>query len=207
MDGPPGGEAGPSGFRNLEPTTREQRMAARDKDALEKTRLQARRRGPLKPPENEVGNPVVPPRNAPAYCDEFDRFNRDVAGEAHQRKQIKLQRNEEVYTAKRTAHLSRERGVWAADQALQQREADRYDSARAGGTGALRNRGGQSYDIITLDPLAGGRGQALAAKESAQYDKRQERAAVLYSRAHSVTHNIITGEPIRLPVPVKQQPQ
>ncbi len=86
-------EAGPS-FRNLEPLTREERAQARDKDYLEKTRLQARRRGPLQPPENFVGNPVVPPRNAPAFCDEHDRFNRDIALEFHHRKQQSLNRKE-----------------------------------------------------------------------------------------------------------------
>lgn len=89
------GAAGPSGFRNVEPLSRQERAAARDKDLLEKSRLQARNRGgPLKQPENVVGNPVMPARNAPAFCDEYDRFNRDVAGEMNAKKQQNLQKKE-----------------------------------------------------------------------------------------------------------------
>lgn len=73
--------------------TREQRAASRDKDLLEKSRLQARNR-PGQPPHTQPGNPVVPVRNSPMYCDEYDRFNRDVAGELHAKKQQELQKKE-----------------------------------------------------------------------------------------------------------------
>ncbi|GIL82648.1 hypothetical protein Vretifemale_11568 [Volvox reticuliferus] len=197
------GEVGPSGFRNLEPISREQREAARDKDFLEKSRLQARKRNVLQPPENFFGSPVVPERQAPSYCDEHDRFNRDVAGENYQRKQGALEKKEEVYATKRVVNYNREHGIKAADQAMEQREATKYETARAMGSGARRNQSGESYNIISLDYNRNNSGQALASKDSAYQERRQERAAHLHAKSHSVTHNIITGEPVKMPMPAK----
>ncbi|GLC53214.1 hypothetical protein PLESTB_000720500 [Pleodorina starrii] len=199
------GDVGPSGFRNIEPVSRQQREAARDKDYLEKSRIAARRRGVLDPPANYFGSPVVPVPKAPSYCDEHDRFNRDVAEENHLRKQDALQKKEGVYATKRVDHYNREHGIKAADQAAEQREAARFEGACAAGTGARRNQGGESFNIITLDYKPTSGGQTLASKDSAYQERRQERAAHLYSRGHSVSHNIITGEPLKMPTPTKPQ--
>jgi hypothetical protein len=55
---------------------------------------QNRRHGVLSGAENTVGNPIIPPKDAPAYCDNYNRFNRDVAGELHEKKQQSLQKKE-----------------------------------------------------------------------------------------------------------------
>ncbi|PNW71831.1 hypothetical protein CHLRE_16g690100v5 [Chlamydomonas reinhardtii] len=159
------GAAGPSGFRNVEPLSRQERAAARDKDLLEKSRLQARNRGgPLKQPENVVGNPVMPARNAPAFCDEYDRFNRDVAGEMNAKKQQNLQKKEEVYAVKRAEQYHRERSNWETQAQAAAREAARLEASRTTGTGAKRNQGSESYNIISLNYNNSSGGQQLAAK-------------------------------------------
>ncbi|KAG2433125.1 hypothetical protein HYH02_012827 [Chlamydomonas schloesseri] len=157
--------AGPSGFRNVEPQTREERAAARDKDLLEKSRLQARSRvGPLKEPQNFMGSPVVPARNAPAFCDEYDRFNRDVAGELNAKKQQNLQKKEEVYAIKRAEQYHRERSNWETQAQAAAREAARLEASRTTGMGAKRNQGSESYNIISLSYNNTSGGQQLAAK-------------------------------------------
>ena len=94
MDGPDGAPSA-SGFRNLEPRTRDERNAARNKDSLEKARIEARSRNPYNQQHLPlVGNPVVPQKGSPMYCDEADRFQRDVAGEMHRQKQEALQRKQ-----------------------------------------------------------------------------------------------------------------
>ncbi|KAG2435892.1 hypothetical protein HXX76_007087 [Chlamydomonas incerta] len=200
MDG-----AGPSGFRNVDPMSRQERAAARDKDLLEKARLQARNRGgPLSQPENFAGNPVVPARNAPAFCDEYDRFNRDVAGEMNAKKQQNLQKKEEVYAVKRAEQYHRERSNWETQAQAAAREAARLEASRTTGTGAKRNQGSESYNIISLNYNSGSGGQQLAAKDTAIKEARQARAVNLYSKSHSVSHNIITGEPIKFPTSGKE---
>lgn len=176
--------------------TREQRAASRDKDLLEKSRLQARNR-PGQPPHTQPGNPVVPVRNSPMYCDEYDRFNRDVAGELHAKKQQELQKKEVVYEVKRAENYYREQNKWDKMSSAQRQEEARLARLRDTGTGARRNKSGTEYNILTLDYNKSPGGQALSARDDAVKSKAAVRAANLYSKSHSVTHNIITGEPIR----------
>lgn len=42
-------------------------------------------------------------------------------------------------------------------------------------------------------------------QDAAYQERRQDRATILYDKSHSVSHNIITGEPIKMPIPVKPQ--
>lgn len=66
-------------FHNAEPRTREERVAAANKDMVEKSMLKNRRGNYHK--YAEPGNPLVPDPSSPLYAAEQNRFNRDVAGE------------------------------------------------------------------------------------------------------------------------------
>lgn len=80
----PGSSNNTSTFHNLDPRTREERLAAQSREKLEKNLLKARR-GCFHKYE-EAGNPIVPEPKSPMYSDEADRFKRDVAGEMRQQK-------------------------------------------------------------------------------------------------------------------------
>jgi hypothetical protein len=70
------GSSGTSqGFKNVEPQSREERAASRNKDLLEKTRIAARHNAGSNrlPPLN----PISPHKNSAQYIEEYDRFNRD----------------------------------------------------------------------------------------------------------------------------------
>ncbi|KXZ49065.1 hypothetical protein GPECTOR_23g150 [Gonium pectorale] len=118
----------------------------------------------------------------------------------HHRKQQSLLKKEETYATKRADNMAREQRIWAADSAVEQRTEAKYEVARSAGTGARRNQSGQTVNIVTLSPVA-----APSSRETAALDRQQQRAVHLYSKAHSVSHNIITGEPLKLPAPVKPQ--
>lgn len=94
-------EPGAGSFKNLEPLSREERLAARNKDALEKNRIAARQGGQngggvRLPP---VQNPISPVKNSALYIEEYDRFNRDVAGELHRKKLEAIQKREVSWEA------------------------------------------------------------------------------------------------------------
>lgn len=74
-------------FHNVEPRTREERMAMKDKDALEKLRLEHRKGGNFKYVSND--NVIQPPSESAAYMSEADRFGTDAAAEEYNRRQQK----------------------------------------------------------------------------------------------------------------------
>jgi hypothetical protein len=81
-------------FHNAEPRTREERLAAINKDSVEKGMLKARKGNYHK--YHEPGNPLVPEPTSPLYAPEASRFNTDAAAEireqklqAHQRQQVR----------------------------------------------------------------------------------------------------------------------
>lgn len=88
----PSFEVRSSEFHNMEPRTREDRLAARAREKLEQSMLRARR-GCFHKYE-DPGNPVVPEPTSPMYSTETERFKRDVAGEMHQHKVDALMRQQ-----------------------------------------------------------------------------------------------------------------
>lgn len=69
---------GPGVFRNLEPISREDRSATRNKDVLEKNRLAARQQAPLTSAQSHlklppVVNPIQPIKQSSLYIEEYDR--------------------------------------------------------------------------------------------------------------------------------------
>jgi hypothetical protein len=70
-----------SSFHNTQPRTREERLAAQNKEALEKGRLKTR---PGYGPKDGGPSPLVPDPTSPMY--EPNTFQRDVAGHIKQQK-------------------------------------------------------------------------------------------------------------------------
>jgi hypothetical protein len=75
-------------FHNVAPRTREERLAANDKDTLEKMRLDHRRGGHNRFDGSK--NPLLPDQNSLSYMSEADRFGTDAASEEYDRRQRKL---------------------------------------------------------------------------------------------------------------------
>ena len=78
-------------FHNVEPRSREERLAIRDKDMLEKLRLEHRLKSNVK--EDLNSNLLEPPPNSAGFISEADRFCTDAAGEEYaERHRKKLER-------------------------------------------------------------------------------------------------------------------
>lgn len=101
-------------FHNMEPRTREERVAARARERLEEQNLKTRR-GNFHVYQEHV-NPVIPEPVSPMYADEANRFKRDVAGEMREQKVQALHRQQVRARARsvRNVRKGRSRKAWDA---------------------------------------------------------------------------------------------
>lgn len=81
-----------SSFHNAPARTREERLAALNKDSVEKGNLKARTGGFQR--YQEPGNPLVPEPTSPLYASESKRFQRDVAAEIRDEKLQQAKRHQ-----------------------------------------------------------------------------------------------------------------
>lgn len=188
-------EAAP--FKNVEPRTRQERAAANDKEALEKLRLQQRKGGHLR--YDGTGNPIKPAESSPMYADEADRFSRDVAAAEHSKRVQAFQKKEEHLQKVRQDNWEKERNRWNNYETKQKNEEQRFQHLRETGVGGKTNKSSEHFNIINLNYAPTPEGQALKQKDDFARQRAQMRTETLYSKAHSVGHNIITGQELGPP--------
>ena len=98
------------GFRNIRPRTREERRNAKDKVALEKSRINSRvgheaRMHQQNAPETAAG--LVSCRtDAAGYLSNADRFHSDTAGEAFHERQNELEKKKRAEEFRRNKVIS-----------------------------------------------------------------------------------------------------
>ncbi len=88
------------GFRNIKPRTRRERLAANDKTATEKLRLEQRvgqeaRQHRSNAPETSAGLTSCTPDGA-GYIKNADRFHSDTAGEDYEARQAAIERRNQI---------------------------------------------------------------------------------------------------------------
>lgn len=76
--------------------------------------------------------------------------------------------SQEFYAQKRVVNHNREHGIKADDQAMEQRESTRFETARTTAMGARRNQSGEAFNIITANYTRNDNGQTLASKVGPQ---------------------------------------
>eukprot|EP00798_Chlamydomonas_sp_ICE-L_P003985 gene3985-14063_t len=77
---------------------------------------------------------------------------------------------------------------------------------RSQGTGMKVNHSGEDYNIISLGYNQDPRGQQLQYQDQSSMYRNQLRGQNLYSRDHSVSHNVVTGQQRTPPVGTPQRP-
>ena len=75
-------------FRNVEPRSRQERLANNDKEMLEKLRLEHRRGGAYR--YNNPGNIIQPPEDSAAFMSEGERFGTNAAQEEYENRRRRI---------------------------------------------------------------------------------------------------------------------
>lgn len=146
-------------FKQIRPRTRDERMAALDKEALEKGRLEQRREGFQRYVNN--GSIVGMDPNATGYCPEAERFDTDSAYQEKTERDAAVRRKVERWDSKRTALIESEEARWAAMEQAEIDEAAKWKDIRDSGAKAKRGILSVPYDPITLKYYDTAEGQQL----------------------------------------------
>ena len=187
-DAPP-----PLAFANRAPSDREAREAARDKTALEKARLAARRGGHYRYDGSD--NPLALDENAPGYLPDSERFVRDVAGEQRAQRLQGVVKRETNWDTKRETLYAREEGRWDKMEEEYAKEGARLDKLRERPC-ATRNKASVAYDITSLKYHESDAGRSLNYRDDMIKYRANLRANQIYAHSHGEGFDIITGAPI-----------
>jgi|MDSW01.1.fsa_nt_gb hypothetical protein len=204
MAAPPALPAGPRpAFHNVEPRTREERMAMNDKDALEKLRLEHRKGGNYK----HVGsdNVIQPAAASAAYMSEADRFGTDAAAEEFERRQLKKLQRDEWLERKRAHNYFREEARWQRVHNEQKAEDIKLQELKDGPV-PTRNKSSVKYNMITLAYEDSYDGAHLKYQDDAIKYQTAVDANQLRHVKSSVDYDMITGEPLVNKVPIPPKP-
>jgi hypothetical protein len=141
------------GFRSIIPKTRKERLAMKDKVALEKSRIDSR-----------VGFAArMHQKNAPAtsamltqfdkggagYISNSDRFHTDTAGEERLERKEKYRKELEALNFRRDKATRREEERWKAHEEQLTREEEKEMTIRNLGIKSQKNKSAVAYDITT----------------------------------------------------------
>ncbi|CAK87283.1 unnamed protein product (macronuclear) [Paramecium tetraurelia] len=177
---------------NIQPRTREQREAQRDKDLIEKTRIdqrvgyEARGLG--------VGNLIhqAPPQSS-LYVPENERFDKDFAIADKRQREMQLQQKEQVIEKKRIEGLDRETKKWEYQEKQEQKDQQKLINHTQALTQGKRNQNGLAYNPITLQYDKTQQGNILKEQDDQAKVRQYVRAQNLDQRGNA-GFNILTGE-------------
>ena len=193
---------GASGFKNVAPRSRLQRLAKMDKESLEKGRLQNRYGGTY---AKQTRNQDFPGRNeshtscassGAGYLPDSDRFTTggfDIVSEFKNEHDGAVMRSEMVRDNRREASMLRDETRWSRLDAQSQAEKEKWTRERAEGTKAKRNAGSVPFDLVTLNYVPGAAGQQLQAHDQVVRYRSAARAQNLQNRMNSAGYNPVTG--------------
>ncbi|CAD8061595.1 unnamed protein product [Paramecium sonneborni] len=177
---------------NIQPRTRQEREALRDKDRIEKSRIdlrvgfEARGLG--------VGTLIhqAPPQST-LYVPENERFDKDFAVADKKQREHEVWQREKIIERKRIEGLDRETRKWDYQEKIETKDQVQLMSHTQQLTQGKRNSNGLAYNPITLKYDNSEQGNLLR-----QYDDKAK--VRQFVRAHNLDtrgntgFNILTGE-------------
>ncbi|KAL3154354.1 hypothetical protein ABBQ32_013834 [Trebouxia sp. C0010 RCD-2024] len=161
----------------------------------------------VRPPVFSACNPLVPEPGTPAFASRQDQFAADTAAVLKRAEEARRQQKKASLNDRRQHHRAAEyKGEHEEDRKFK-RERERVLNLQATDAGRA-NRSGDHFDIVTLayQPSQGGR-QLKSLDETVKYQAAL-RTMDIFSKKHSVQHDIITGHPLvaNYIIPPKPEP-
>lgn len=192
------------GFRSIVPKTRKQRVEARDKVALERSRLDARvgfeaRMHQANAPATTAGLTQFVKGGA-GWMSNADRFHTDTAGEEKLERLKKLNKDLEAREYRRNKAIVREETRWKKYDDEVTKEQIREQSMRETGLKAKKNKSNVAYDITTTQYNQDVQGVKQKYADDMVRYRAKVRTYTLSKQADTrVDYNILTGASRNIP--------
>mmetsp|Transcript_18723 Transcript_18723/g.24720 ORF Transcript_18723/g.24720 Transcript_18723/m.24720 type:complete len:229 (+) Transcript_18723:49-735(+) len=189
-----------SGFRNIKPKTRAERLAMKDKVALEKGRLAQRVGNEARIYQANINPAGIGltelPQEAAGFLSDADRFHSDTSGEEYLKRKAATERKTQIDSAARAEQIEREKKRWEAIDLAKQAEEEKWSKARADPEQGRKNNSAVPYDLVTLKYDDGEGGDVLRHEDDLTRFRAEMRAQNITRHGDTrAGYNILTGEP------------
>ena len=150
-------------FNNIEPRTREERAALKDKEKIEDYRLKQRIGGYHKYVDNAQVSQPDPISSH--FISESERFDKDFASYDKKIREMEHQKKLEVIERKRVEKFERDLKRWKYMDDEEGRENQRLEYMNQHYLTGNKNKGGAAYNVISLDYDNSNEGQTLKRRD------------------------------------------
>eukprot|EP00344_Euplotes_crassus_P011915 CAMPEP_0196995542 /NCGR_PEP_ID=MMETSP1380-20130617/1623_1 /TAXON_ID=5936 /ORGANISM="Euplotes crassus, Strain CT5" /LENGTH=332 /DNA_ID=CAMNT_0042411217 /DNA_START=21 /DNA_END=1019 /DNA_ORIENTATION=- len=178
-------------FNNIEPRTREERAALKDKEKIEDYRLKQRVGGYHKYVDNAQVSQPDPVSSH--YLPEADRFDKDFASHDKKAREAEYQKKLEVIERKRVEKFERDLQRWKYMDQEEDREKNRIEYMNEHYQTGKKNKGGAAYNVISLDYDNSAEGQGLKRRDDDAKVRALVRSKNIDMRSNC-GYNILTGD-------------
>lgn len=150
-------------FNNIEPRTREERAALKDKEKIEDYRLKQRIGGYHKYVDNAQISQPDPISSH--FISEAERFDKDFAHYDKRVREMEHQKKLEMIERKRVEKFERDLQRWKYMDSEEDREKHRLQYMNQHYLTGKKNKGGAAYNVISLDYDHSPEGQRLKKRD------------------------------------------
>lgn len=178
-------------FNNIEPRTREERAALKDKEKIEDYRLKQRIGGYHKYVDNAQVSQPDPISSH--FISEAERFDKDFASHDRKVREQEHQRKLEMIERKRVEKFERDLTRWKYMDDEESRDKHRLEYMNEHYLTGKKNKGGAAYNVISLEYDTSNDGQRLKKRDDDAKVRALVRSKNIDMRSNC-GYNIMTGD-------------
>lgn len=178
-------------FNNIEPRTREERAALKDKEKIEDYRLKQRIGGYHKYVDNAQVNQPDPISSH--FISDAERFDKDFASFDKKKREEEHQKRLEAIERKRVEKFERDLQRWKYMDDEESREKHRLEYMNEHYLTGKKNKGGAAYNVISLEYDYSPDGQRLKRRDDDAKVRALVRSKNIDMRSNW-GYNILTGD-------------
>lgn len=178
-------------FNNIEPRTREERAALKDKEKIEDYRLKQRIGGYHKYVDNAQISQPDPISSH--FISEAERFDKDFASYDKKIREEEHQKKLEVIERKRVEKFERDLTRWKYMDDEESRDKHRLEYMNEHYLTGKKNKGGAAYNVISLEYDNSGEGTRLKKRDDDAKVRALVRSKNIDMRSNC-GYNVLTGD-------------
>lgn len=178
-------------FNNIEPRTREERAALKDKEKIEDYRLKQRIGGYHKYVDNAQISQPDPISSH--FISEAERFDKDFASFDKRVREVEHQKKLEVIERKRVEKFERDLQRWKYMDDEEGRDKQRLEYMNEHYLTGKKNKGGAAYNVISLEYDNSSEGQRLKKRDDDAKVRALVRSKNIDMRSNC-GYNVLTGD-------------